>query len=862
MRRVGLSFGLLLVAAFAWAITAVAATTYSDYVVYGEHGVFIGAGSQVTGLVGARHNNSLGYPDATEALGMNGASVITGDARIGEDVNTSSVSSITGTLYRVGTLNAGHGAIGTDMPVADADLPAASLVSQSVWPGGFGTNCPPAGGADHTGLPNGFDLTLNAGNSYGDIQGGGINSHLRFNGAGDYFLNSLHVGSGLTIHIPTPGVRVFVCDDVVLGSGHVDPLSLPPGQFTMEVAGGGVAAGDAAFTATGFDWIGNLLVPTRGIQFGTGGGGATWLGYLWGDHVDIEHGVVLTKLAKKAGVKWNDMNGNGVRNLPEDVGKAGFTIQLRDSFNTTVVQSALTDADGKYEFVDIFPGTYYVCEVQLPNWVQTYPNASTPDPSANDLKTDQCPGDAKYGYLINVVNGDDLNGDDFGNTKLASKSGTKWEDQLDDGTPPFEATLDGWKIHLFGTDGLGNAVDLSTTTGPNGAYSFANLYPGNYTVCEELLDATWTQTYPIPGTDLNACEGKGYAAGGYSFTLVSGQNETGNDFANFHEPVFSPPECKEDPNRTFLQTRTVDKNRPQGGPSPVNYWSIQDAYNDAASNAGEVIGLYSNTNENLTLGGAKTLTITQCTLARVTGAAGSPVWDITSTGKLTIIGPDSVGGSIGWRVAGNGGHTLKSIRANGASQYGVLVVSSSNSVSWNDVSGNGTTIADAGIRAQGGSNTLKGGTVSNNKGDGVQLIGSNNNLSGSTITGNTGNGVFVAGSTNTVTSNSRINLNKLNGIYVTGSSNTLSSNASEAGKGNLQNGIYVTGSTNQITGNKMNSNGQAGYSIAGSGNKLKSNNTSNNTGLEYSIGAGNTDQGGNKKNGSSFTFTSAGGTFN
>jgi parallel beta-helix repeat protein len=287
---------------------------------------------------------------------------------------------------------------------------------------------------------------------------------------------------------------------------------------------------------------------------------------------------------------------------------------------------------------------------------------------------------------------------------------------------------------------------------------------------------------------------------------------------------------------------------------------VQAAY-DAAKVSGqaETIGLFANTSENLVLNGSKALTITQCTVARVTGAAGSPVWDITSTGKLTIIGPDSVGGSIGWRVAGNGGHKLGSIRANGASLYGVLVVSNGNSVSWNNVGGNGV-----GIRVEGNLNTLKGGTVDYNAGDGVQLIGNSNTLSGSNIASNSGNGVLVQGTGNTVKDNGRINQNSLNGILVTGGGNTLSGNASESGKGNTQNGIKVaSGSGNQLTGNKMNSNLQAGFDIAAStGTKLKSNATSNNTGNEYTIGAGNVDQGGNKKNGSSFTFTNAGGNFN
>ena len=434
------------------------------------------------------------------------------------------------------------------------------------------------------------------------------------------------------------------------------------------------------------------------------------------------------------------------------------------------------------------------------------------------------------------------------------------------------APLPNWTIHITGP-----GVDTTTLTAADGSYKFIVPVGAIYKVCEVLADATWAQTFPVSGpADVVSCvPPAGQGPLGYSVDLTApgacctGIDVTGKDFYNLQANKPRPPDCKEDLPRTDLMTRVVDPTKTGGGGiagDPKFYSTVQAAYNDAkASGQSEVIGLFANTNENLLLDGSKSLTITQCTVAKVTGAAGSPVWDITSTGKLTIIGPDAVGGSVGWRVGGGGGHNLKSVRANGAKYQGILITTNGNSVSWNDVSGNGSGGAtDAGIRVTGSSNTLKGGTVGPNAGDGVQLVGGSNNLSGSNIQSNTGNGVLVSGSSNTVTSNSRINLNKKNGILVTGSTNTLSSNASESGKGNTLNGLYVSaGSGNQLTDNKMQSNGQAGFNIAaGTGTKVKSNANTSNTGNEFTIGSGNTDQGSNKKNGSSFTFTSAGGSFN
>jgi parallel beta-helix repeat protein len=291
---------------------------------------------------------------------------------------------------------------------------------------------------------------------------------------------------------------------------------------------------------------------------------------------------------------------------------------------------------------------------------------------------------------------------------------------------------------------------------------------------------------------------------------------------------------------------------PLGG---TNYWTVQSAY-DAATN-GEIIGLFANTTENLNLGGSKTLKITQCTVARVTAAdPGQPVWNISSTGNLTIVGPDAAGGSVGWRV-GTNGHTLKSIRASGASGQGVLIVGNGNSVSWNSVNGNG-----AGIRVDGSSNVLTGGSVLSNTGDGVELIGDSNTLQGATIQSNGGEGILVAGTGNIVQNNTRMDSNQGNGILVTGSSNTLTSNESESGKGNIGSGLKVTGNTNQLTDNKMYSNTLDGFYVFGSGNKLKSNLAATNTGMEFNIGAGNVDQTGNKAGGAACTFTSTGKTCN
>ena len=153
---------------------------------------------------------------------------------------------------------------------------------------------------------------------------------------------------------------------------------------------------------------------------------------------------------------------------------------------------------------------------------------------------------------------------------------------------------------------------------PDGFYSFDPLPPGNYTVCE-ALQAGWTQTAPLAvpppaGETLANCAPFGAANGltlgprGYSFTITAATEVfADNDFGNF----LPPGDCPRIPLRASKITRVVDQTGTSHGPAPV-YLTVQDAYN-AADQTDEVIGLFSQTTENVVLNGAKSLTITQCT---------------------------------------------------------------------------------------------------------------------------------------------------------------------------------------------------------------------------------------------------------
>lgn len=103
--------------------------------------------------------------------------------------------------------------------------------------------------------------------------------------------------------------------------------------------------------------------------------------FVWvfaGDSDDVNFGNF--KLGVLTGVKFNDVNGNGVRDNNEATLKNWEITLTKKCVEDEQVEcddqtwTTKTDANGAYGFDDLTPGTYVVCEVQQANWTQTAPN--------------------------------------------------------------------------------------------------------------------------------------------------------------------------------------------------------------------------------------------------------------------------------------------------------------------------------------------------------------------------------------------------------------------------------------------------------------------------------------------------------
>lgn len=297
-------------------------------------------------------------------------------------------------------------------------------------------------------------------------------------------------------------------------------------------------------------------------------------------HVDICYNPTVTK----SGTKFHDRNADGDRDTGEE-GLSGWTIKAYNdndssgdlSSGDTLEASTTTDSSGDYS-LELSVGEYIVCEVLQTDWVQSTPDNMVCENDAVDASL--APG----GYAVNLIA--DESGNDFGNFQNATKSGQKFEDDNANGIKDSgEDGLSGWEIHLFGTDGAGNAVHLHDTTDVDGNYSFT-VAPGSYTVCE-TIQTDWFQSFPASGADCTA-HGGGV---GYSITLESGDTDSDNDFGNFQQATKSGTKFKDaDNNGTF-----------DGDDTGLEGWTI-NVYNDNDSSddlsAGDTLEASTTTNSN------------------------------------------------------------------------------------------------------------------------------------------------------------------------------------------------------------------------------------------------------------------------
>ena len=238
---------------------------------------------------------------------------------------------------------------------------------------------------------------------------------------------------------------------------------------------------------------------------------------------DVERATNLNfanvELSDISGIKWNDLNGDGVFDQGEPP-LSGWSIYLDlNQNNNPDVDEPLqvTDVNGEYHFTGVPAGDYKVHEYFGGTAFNTYPGGAVHDVSVGFAET-----------IANV---------NFGNILPASISGRKFRDDnangifdVVDGEVGLSSAAkpggDDWGfVYLdMNLNRVYDAGDLAANTLPDGTYFFNFLSPGLYVLAEQTkAGEDWLQSFPDPDADL----------GVHMFVLQSGQSITGADFGNY-----------------------------------------------------------------------------------------------------------------------------------------------------------------------------------------------------------------------------------------------------------------------------------------------------------------------------------------
>jgi hypothetical protein len=193
------------------------------------------------------------------------------------------------------------------------------------------------------------------------------------------------------------------------------------------------------------------------------------------------------KKTPKSGIKFKDLNANGVRDDGEPA-LEGWTINVigTTGMDKLYQDSTTTNANGEYKFM-LPPGTYDVYETcPAGNWYQSLPKP------AGGYKC----GDGKYtNIVIKSDDGSDKHKDnDFGNFQSVHIIAKKFNDLDGDGMKDTgEEWLEGVEFCLLqggskvdASDFLKSPQDACLKTDSSGAVKWENLFPNEYTVDETV----------------------------------------------------------------------------------------------------------------------------------------------------------------------------------------------------------------------------------------------------------------------------------------------------------------------------------------------------------------------------------------
>ncbi len=301
-------------------------------------------------------------------------------------------------------------------------------------------------------------------------------------------------------------------------AGYTITETQPPGYIDgVETAG---TSGGTVSNVLGTDTISAIVISSTATN-------AT--GYNFGE-------VLASSLS---GTVYEDDDNSGTIN-GGDTGINGVLVTLTgtDSFGQAVSQTFTTPADGTYSFTNLRPGTYTITETQPGAYLDGKETVGA-QASGTIVNTADSNTISNITLAQNVTGSGNL----FGELRPASLSGFVYGDLSNLGVKDgFESGISGVTVTLTGTDDRGASVNIPATTSATGAYSFANLRPGTYTI-SETQPPGYTDGADTLGTGLTAPNSAGSAAVNDTFSAitiasVASGNNAGSNYNFGESPSF------------------------------------------------------------------------------------------------------------------------------------------------------------------------------------------------------------------------------------------------------------------------------------------------------------------------------------
>ena len=302
--------------------------------------------------------------------------------------------------------------------------------------------------------------------------------------------------------------------------GFYQVSGLPPGVYEIvEISNDPAGGNPLAAYLDGKDTIGNVAGTDVGVvsndrfaqvTLNAGDGG-----------VDYDFGE-LQPVSLNGYVSLTTPEGTCLDpNHPDFRPIAGVTIHLFDGTGAQVA-TTITNAEGRYEFEGLAPGTYSVVEVQ--------PNGVLDGESHIGTVNGTDVGNATNSNRIsNIVLGSGQMGSryDFCEHEPAMLCGFVWHDMDNDGVRESgEAGIAGVTLELYDAEGQ---LVRTTTTDAQGAYCFDQLLYGEYSI-RELQPAGWVDGQESRGTIAGTPQGETQADRFAGLVVLGGQSGQNYDF--------------------------------------------------------------------------------------------------------------------------------------------------------------------------------------------------------------------------------------------------------------------------------------------------------------------------------------------